>query len=145
MIKINFLKEFVDDGVRFECVAGCTKCCAIPGMVFVKSDEIPRIADFFKMTKEGFTKKYLHRHWADVYNLDFPDTEPCIFLKEDGCAIYEVRPSQCRTFPFWPENMSNPKVWRDLEKLCPGIGEGKTYKIDEIVKIMIDVCFGPFL
>ena len=36
----------------------------------------------------------------------------CVFLKEDPergrktCSIYPVRPLQCRTWPFWPENLA---------------------------------------
>jgi len=145
MERIKILREFVVHGIRFECVPGCIKCCAIPGMVFVKKAEIPRMAKFFGLSEEDFTAKYLQCHWADVYNLNFPDSEPCMFIKEDGCAIYEVRPDQCRTFPFWPENMSNAGSWKTARKLCPGIGQGRNYTIDEIKEIMEDVCFGPFL
>ena len=145
MERIHILKQFVREGIRFECVPGCIKCCAIPGMVFVKKAEIPKMAKHFGMEEELFIEKYLARHWADVYNLNFPDTEPCMFLTEKGCAIYEARPDQCRTFPFWPENMSNASSWKTAKKLCPGIGTGRNYLIEEIREIMEDVCFGPFL
>ena len=143
--KIGMIKEFVERGICFECLPGCTKCCAIPGMVYVKLEEIPRMAEFFGLPREEFMEKYLQRHWGDVYNLNFPDSEPCMFLNEKGCEIYEVRPAQCRTFPFWPENMSDLRVWRKAKKLCPGIGRGKNYAVNEIIEIMVDVCFGPFL
>jgi uncharacterized protein len=145
MAKINVLKEFVDKGICFECIPGCILCCAIPGMVFVRDDEIGGMAEFFGISAEEFTKKYLQRHWGDVYNLNFPDSEPCMFLSEDGCSIYKVRPVQCRTFPFWPEYMSNARSWKDIKKMCPGIGRGRSYPIEEILKIMVEVCFGPFL
>lgn len=142
---IKILKEFVRQGIRFECEAGCVKCCAIPGVVFVKSDEIPRMAEFFKLPVEEFMEVYLRRHWADVYKLNFPDDEPCMFLTETGCEIYEARPAQCRTFPFWPENLSNASAWKGVRKLCPGVDKGRTYLIDEIEEIMVEICFGPFL
>ena len=30
--------------------------------------------------------------------------DQCIFLGQDGrqCPLYEVRPQQCRTYPYWP-------------------------------------------
>ena len=51
--------------------------------------------------------------------------ENCIFLKENRCTVYKSRPIQCRTWPFWPENM-NTKTWNnDIAKNCPGVGKGK--------------------
>ena len=132
-------------GIRFECQRGCTKCCSIPGIVYVQAREIPKMAEFFKMTPEQFTEKHLRQHWADIFLLDFPDDEPCVFLEETGCAIYPVRPAQCSTFPFWPENVNNPDNWNKLHKFCPGIGVGRLHTIDEIIDTMADVSYGPFL
>ena len=28
---------------------------------------------------------------------------------------------QCRTWPFWPENMSS-KAWTSIAAFCPGVG-----------------------
>ena len=89
-------------------------------------------------------QKYLQRHWGNVYNLNFPDSEPCMFLNKKGCGVRGAA-AQCRTFPFWPENMSDLRVWKKVKKLCPGVGKGKNYAVDEIIEIMVDVCFGPFL
>ena len=138
-------KIFTEEGLRFECVKGCVKCCAIPGSVFVHEKEIPAMAEYFKMTEEDFIEKYLKTPWGGIWKLNFPEDEPCMFLEENGCSIYPVRPAQCRTFPFWPENISNVKEWQKLRKLCPGIGKGRLYTIDEITDIMAEVSFGPFL
>jgi len=132
-------------GLRFECRPGCIKCCEIPGMVFVHKREIPRMAEYFRMKESRFIKKYLNRHWAEIYQLDFPEEEPCMFLEDDGCGIYPARPAQCRTFPFWPENINNPEKWGELKGFCPGIGVGRLYNIDEIIGLMAEVCYGPFL
>jgi len=37
----------------------------------------------------------------------------CIFLNNDtnACQIYEARPVQCRTYPFWPQILQNPQLW----------------------------------
>lgn len=51
----------------------------------------------------------------------------CTFLRRDAasgrarCAIYTVRPAQCRTWPFWPENLSSRADWRSAGERCPGI------------------------
>jgi Fe-S-cluster containining protein len=35
----------------------------------------------------------------------------CVFLKDKLCQIYEARPSQCSTYPFWPTIMKSPTSW----------------------------------
>lgn len=132
-------------GIRFQCQDGCTKCCAIPGQVFVHKKEIPEMAKYFKLSEPEFIKKHLHRHLADLYQFNFPDSEPCVFLTEKGCEIYEVRPVQCRTYPFWPENMASMDEWEKQEAMCPGIGVGRLYSVDEITDIMAEVSYGPFI
>jgi Fe-S-cluster containining protein len=37
------------------------------------------------------------------------------------CGIYPVRPLQCRTWPFWPENMRTKASWNRAAKGCPGM------------------------
>ena len=46
--------------------------------------------------------------------------------------MYPVRPKQCRTFPFWPENVRSRRNWLDLGKECPGVGTGEFYAREEI-------------
>lgn len=61
----------------------------------------------------------------------------CIFLKNKKCTIYKARPTQCRTWPFWPENM-NTKIWNsEVISFCPGIGKGNIIKKDKIDKLLI--------
>ena len=35
------------------------------------------------------------------------------------CLVYDVRPNQCRTFPYWDQYKSN---FVKLVELCPGVG-----------------------
>jgi len=38
----------------------------------------------------------------------------CTFLNPIGqCSIYDVRPIQCRTYPFWPSIVKNKQTWED--------------------------------
>ena len=46
------------------------------------------------------------------------------FLEGARCTVYEARPSQCGTFPFWPENLKSRADWDELGTFCPGIGQG---------------------
>lgn len=59
-----------------------------------------------------------------------------MFLEGKQCSVYEARPTQCRTWPFWPENM-DAKTWdEDVVSYCPGVGKGKLYSQSEIKKLM---------
>ena len=50
----------------------------------------------------------------------------CVFLR-DGvrCEVYEARPIQCRTFPFWPRNLKTPEAWHEAARECEGIGRSE--------------------
>ena len=60
----------------------------------------------------------------------------CIFLTEKGCAIYNARPLQCRTYPFWKGIADSPESWKGEMKSCPGIGKGRCYSTKEVKEIM---------
>lgn len=125
-----------EQGIRFECVAGCTGCCSIPGYILVTEPEFAPIAEFLGLSVGRFKKQYIKRYWKNQFALNFPDSAPCGFLSEAGCRIYPVRPSQCETFPFWPENMTDSDAWDTVRKMCPGIDRGRLYTVDEITDIM---------
>ena len=46
-----------------------------------------------------------------------------------GCTVYEQRPEQCRTFPFWPEIVERKATWNRTARYCPGIGKGPLIQI----------------
>ena len=139
------LQKKFPEGMKFQCQYGCRKCCEIPGVVYVGSWEAPPMAELLGVSEEEFFKKYLRKHWADVYELKMSDEEPCMFLRDNGCAIYEARPLQCSTFPFWPDHLKSAKIWDALRGLCPGIGRGHRYSWEEIEQISDAISFGPFL
>jgi len=57
----------------------------------------------------------------------------CRFLDKDSrCRVYRARPTQCRTWPFWPENM-NAKTWtKEIAVFCPGVGKGAGVSSDHV-------------
>ena len=58
----------------------------------------------------------------------------CQFLENKKCSIYTARPMQCRTWPFWKENMNIKKWNEELINFCPGIGKGKLISASMIQK-----------
>ena len=109
------------DGLRFECT-GCGQCCTgSPGYIWVDEEEIQEIAAFLKLSVEEFSQHYLRRVKGRFSLRELPKTFDCIFLEDNKCQIYAVRPTQCRTFPWWPRNLKSKKEWLEAARTCEGI------------------------
>jgi len=79
-----------------------------------------------------FTRRCCART-EERWHLKDPDKD-CAFLEGKRCRVYRGRPTQCRTWPFWPEAM-NARIWsREVRGFCPGIGKGRLYSGAEILK-----------
>ena len=48
----------------------------------------------------------------------------CVFLENDRCTIYSVRPLICRFYPFELNSCGGKYSFRFTEE-CPGIGKGR--------------------
>lgn len=127
--------EWWHEGVRFEC-QGSGQCCVSHGefgFVWMTLDDRRRMAAALKMTTAAFTRKYCLMT-DGLYRLKDGAAEACIFLKDKRCSVYAGRPTQCRTWPFWPEVM-NAKTWKtEVAKFCPGVGKGRLHSRKEIEK-----------
>jgi Fe-S-cluster containining protein len=127
-------------GLHFECL-GCGRCCSGPGegYIWVTWPEIEIIANYLKMTMVQFRQKYLRRVGLRTTIIEHHTTKDCIFLRDGAggkkCTIYSVRPSQCRSWPFWPNNLTSPGDWNNAAKKCPGINRGGLYSFEEIEEI----------
>jgi Fe-S-cluster containining protein len=108
-------------GLSFQCT-GCGKCCTgSPGYVWVTEEEIQSMADYLKMTKEEFIKQYVRQVGHRLSLRERPRNFDCVFLKDKQCTLYPVRPKQCKTFPWWKENLSSVEAWEEAAKWCEGI------------------------
>lgn len=118
------------EGLRFECQR-CGRCCrGEPGVVWVNKREIEKISAFLGVTQNSFAKNYL-RGVNDRFSLLEYGNGDCI-MYDNGCKIYDVRPCQCRSFPFWKPNLKNRFEWEKLKNTCPGIDKGKLHTIKDI-------------
>jgi hypothetical protein len=95
--------------------------------------EIEAIAGFLGVDVGTFSRRYLRRVGRSLSLIEKPSHD-CIFW-DGGCTVYAVRPTQCRTFPFWPENIETPGAWQAVVHQCPGAGEGRTYDLVEIRRL----------
>jgi Fe-S-cluster containining protein len=155
-------QPWYSDGLRFTC-SQCGNCCTgEPGYVWISRKEIRRLADFLKITPEQVIEQYCrkidgryslreHRNHRGEYD--------CIFLKEeqstvhrDGravvqtrriCTAYSVRPLQCRTWPFWTENLRSRQRWEQSSRRCPGMDTGDRLFTREQIEALRDAADWP--
>lgn len=120
------------EGLAFACTR-CGACCTgAPGYVWVSLEEIARLAEARQDSIADFARKYLRRV-GDRLSLVERSNGDCVFWdSEKGCTVYETRPDQCRSWPFWTENIRTPQHWEETRKVCPGAGRGRVYDLYEI-------------
>jgi Fe-S-cluster containining protein len=115
--------------MRFECQPGCTKCCEQQGFVYLTEDDIVRLAAHLNLMLDDFERRYVFRT-KNLRRLRVPRHAQCEFLKEGGCGVHVAKPTQCRTFPFWPELTESRREWHKTGDWCPGIGQGELVNIE---------------
>ncbi|MBE0495663.1 MAG: YkgJ family cysteine cluster protein [Campylobacterales bacterium] len=102
------------------CKGNC--CIGESGYIWVSPKEIRAIAAFLKMEEAAFVEQYLFKesYRFSIKEVPHESGVACLFFDTEkrGCSIYDVRPSQCRTFPFW--NYFKHHI-DEVEKECPGI------------------------
>jgi Fe-S-cluster containining protein len=94
----------------------CRNCCRMLGIV-LENDDINRISKYLNLTKEDFISRYLMRN--KLNDFEFKD-KPCIFLVDNECQIFEVRPEGCRGYPHLDKDVT----WRCIQffsnaEVCP--------------------------
>ena len=163
-MKLNVLHKGSGDqpwyaeGLHFTC-SQCGNCCTGgPGYVWISRQEIVRLADFLKTTPEDVVEKYCRNVGGQISLREYRNAAgnyDCAFLKEEKvvatspsgekvvhtrrqCAVYEVRPLQCRTWPFWPENLVNKNSWDHAAKRCHGMSNGHRHFTREQIESIRD-------
>jgi Fe-S-cluster containining protein len=130
----NIMFKFYKSGLRFECTQ-CGECCRLPGgKIIVTYKDLKQIANYLDLNNEELLKKFCTTNRNNIFLKD-SDKNYCIFLEDNHCRIYEVRPLQCRTFPFWPENLKSKYRWKLVKLYCSGIDQGPIFSYEKIQEI----------
>jgi|GEM_PF-249465 Fe-S-cluster containining protein len=120
-----------DDSACNICNARC--CSGESGIVRFSKTELLEMSNFLKISTDTFLKDYCKKDGytyilKEIY-ISFNNYK-CIFLTDNRCNIYSVRPQQCRTFPYWKE-FQNRKNLPFLKNECIGVKELLFDKIEE--------------
>lgn len=155
----NKASPWYADGLDFTCTT-CGNCCTGgPGYVWVTDREIELAAEHLGLGLADFRRKYCRKISGRVSFKEVrrPNgNHDCVFLTEipaDAgrkdlepgepvpmtrrvCGLYQVRPLQCRTWPFWKENLVTESAWERAAKGCPGMNrDGRHFDLEEIARL----------
>jgi Fe-S-cluster containining protein len=106
--------------------------------VFLSDDDLTLLIKTLKLPRHEVESLYctwIPSGTVDCLSLKEKPNFDCIFW-DDGCSIYESRPLQCRTFPFWDSILADADAWERSAKDCPGMGQGSLYAFDEIKRLV---------
>jgi Fe-S-cluster containining protein len=80
-----------------------------------------------------------------VYQMKKIEDEKCIFLKNDLCSIYKMRPLVCMFYPFELKEAENGRCAFAYTDECPAIGKGSQLRriyferlFEKFMKVMKD-------
>ena len=103
------------------CAGNC--CIGESGYIWINILEIEALSKYLGLTLDSFREKYLFKvgYKYSIKEVELPNNSfACCFfdLEKRKCSIYDYRPRQCRTFPFWEYFKNNEK---EVYKECPAI------------------------
>eukprot|EP00956_Cyclotella_meneghiniana_P032325 scaffold88288_cov62-Cyclotella_meneghiniana.AAC.2 len=127
--------------IQFSCTS-CGKCCKVDGDVWLSPDEVDTVQSHLGIDDtDAFKSRYGRAEvtdgeetWVCLRRITddavVPSLKSCVFLDlpTGQCSIYDVRPIQCATYPFWPSILASRQDWED-EAVLP---DDDTDNIDEL-------------
>jgi len=106
----------------------CSKCegnCCIgeSGYIWITPSEMQTLSQLLKISMDELKHQYLRKisyKYSIKENQLSKDNFACVFfdLDKKQCSVYDARPKQCRTFPFWDYFKENEK---EVYEECPAI------------------------
>lgn len=103
------------------CEGNC--CIGESGYIWISKEEIENLAKHLNLTVQETAYKYLFKakYKFSIKEVQISENSfRCVFfdLEKKQCSIYDTRPKQCRTFPFW-DYFKNKK--EEVKEECPAI------------------------
>ena len=114
--------------------------------MWLDDEEISALALRVGVCEEEFLETYTRRaargrpaEGGRSRSLRQKRNQDCVFWDdEQGCQVYEQRPRQCRSYPFWSANLHSEENWQAEARACPGIDEGALHSAEEIARTAAD-------
>lgn len=140
VINLTDALPWYKEGLRFKCTE-CGKCCTgAPGYVWITEQEMQGMADALNISVTDFKRKYTRmrdNRYSLIERKVNANEYACIFLKDKQCQLYLHRPIQCRTFPWWAENLTSEASWKRAAEDCEGINdEAPLHPYEQIIQMV---------
>lgn len=91
----------------------------------ISDAEIEALAARLELPEHAFRAVYTRRLHGGELSLRETPAKACIFYdSQRGCSVYEDRPRQCRTWPFWRGVVASRERWDEEAQNCPGMNRG---------------------
>ena len=147
MASIDPVQLGLDSQFKFRChkdVACFTRCCREIKITLTPYDVL-RLKKRLNLSSEEFLAIYTDLHLLEktdlpVVTLKLMEDQgsACPFVREDGCIVYEDRPTTCRYYPLGVASLSHKEGADDdgfyffvNEPHCLGFEEEKTWTVKE--------------
>lgn len=127
-------------GLSFSCTM-CGNCCTGPeGYVLVTEAETAALAARLGIDAHEFLARFTKttEFGRSLTEKASSFGHDCVFLDREKipgravCGVYEDRPTQCRTWPFWKTIIQSRAHWERVKRTCPGIDRGPRYTVQQI-------------
>jgi Fe-S-cluster containining protein len=86
------------------------------------------VVDSDERTRWSLTERFVDPHGFDCILLDRDKVEG-----KGLCRVYDARPEQCRTWPWWSKALESRETWEAAKPGCEGIGEGELHSAETIL------------
>jgi len=140
--------DFWTEGLRFECTR-CSSCCRYePGFVFLSSNDLASLIKHSGLAFRVFIDTFIRIvdvGTGNALSLKETSENDCILWGSQGCSLYEARPEQCSTYPFWQGILETQENWNRESTSCPGIGKGQLVPAETIAENLWKRRFHPAL
>ena len=126
---------FYASGLHFSCKR-CSACCRYEsGFVFLSEADLKKLMITLKLDRKNFLAAYCRwvTDWKgdETLSLKEKSNKDCI-LWDNGCTVYNARPLQCITFPFWESILASKEAWGIAASGCPGVNNGQFHTEETI-------------
>ncbi len=121
MIRNSGYNYAFDEHKCSSCEGNC--CIGESGYIWISIDEIDILAQYLNLSIQETVDKYLFKakyKYSIKEKQISKDSFACVFfdLDKKQCSIYDARPKQCKTFPFW--DYFKDKI-DEVKDECPAI------------------------
>ena len=124
----------IKDGLQFKCT-GCGDCCTgAPGYVWVNKAKRSRRWPRSWGLEIGRVRAEVRPQGRRAQEPQRIQKWRLRVLRRRDAEVHglQVRPRQCRTWPFWDSNLRTPETWAETCRVAPAAARGGLYQLEEI-------------